>query len=59
MTVFKGGEAIKEFLEEFDSWLSESVTVYLFGVCHDGSRLNGSDCGFRLRAGCGLRIRVR
>jgi len=31
MTVFKGGEAIKEFLEEFDSWLSESVTVYLLG----------------------------
>ena len=27
MTVFKGGEAIKEFLEKFDSWLSESVTV--------------------------------
>ena len=31
MTVFKGGEAIKEFLGEFDSWLSESVTVYLLG----------------------------
>ncbi|GAB6878335.1 hypothetical protein JCM17823_06090 [Halorubrum gandharaense] len=31
MTVFKGGEAIQEFLEEFDSWLSESVTVYLLG----------------------------
>jgi cyclophilin family peptidyl-prolyl cis-trans isomerase len=31
MTVFKGGEAIKEFLEEFDSWLAESVTVYLLG----------------------------
>ncbi|UPM44637.1 hypothetical protein [Halocatena salina] len=31
MTVFKGGEAIKGFLEEFDSWLSESVTVYLLG----------------------------
>lgn len=31
MTVFKGGEAIKDFLEEFDSWLSESVTVYLLG----------------------------
>jgi len=31
MTVFKGGEAIKEFLEEFDSWLSESATVYLLG----------------------------
>ncbi|MFC6993897.1 hypothetical protein ACFQH3_20575 [Haladaptatus sp. GCM10025707] len=31
MTVFRGGEAIKAFLEEFDSWLSESVTVYLLG----------------------------
>ena len=31
MTVFKGGEAIKDFLEAFDSWLSESVTVYLLG----------------------------
>lgn len=31
MTVFKGGEAIREFLEEFDGWLSESVTVYLLG----------------------------
>lgn len=31
MTVFKGGEAIKAFLEEFDSWLSETVTVYLLG----------------------------
>ena len=31
MTVFKGGEAIKEFLKEFDSWLSASVTVYLLG----------------------------
>ena len=31
MTVFKSGEAIKEFLEEFDSWLSEPVTVYLLG----------------------------
>jgi cyclophilin family peptidyl-prolyl cis-trans isomerase len=31
MTVFKGGDAIKEFLDEFDSWLSESVTVYLLG----------------------------
>ncbi|QKY22194.1 hypothetical protein B4589_017500 (plasmid) [Halolamina sp. CBA1230] len=31
MTVFKGGDAIEEFLEEFDSWLSESVTVYLIG----------------------------
>lgn len=31
MTVFKGGAAIKEFLEECDSWLSESVTVYLLG----------------------------
>ncbi len=31
MTVFRGGEAIEEFLEEVDSWLSESVTVYLLG----------------------------
>jgi hypothetical protein len=31
MTVFKGEEAIKEFLEEFDNWLSESVDVYLLG----------------------------
>jgi hypothetical protein len=31
MTVFNGGDAITEFLEEFDSWLSESVTVYLLG----------------------------
>ena len=31
MTVFKGSEAIKEFLKEFDSRLSASVTVYLLG----------------------------
>lgn len=31
MTVFKGGEAIRAFLEEFDNWLSEPVTVYLLG----------------------------
>ena len=31
MTVFTGGEAITEFLAEFDEWLSESVTVYLLG----------------------------
>ncbi|WP_424016313.1 hypothetical protein ACOZ4N_01420 (plasmid) [Halorientalis pallida] len=31
MTVFKGGEAIEAFLEELDSWLSESVAVYLLG----------------------------
>jgi hypothetical protein len=31
MTVFKGGDAIEAFLEEFDSWLSESVDVYLLG----------------------------
>lgn len=29
--MFKGREAIKAFLDEFDSWLSESVTVYLLG----------------------------
>jgi hypothetical protein len=31
MTVFKGGEAIRVFLEEFNNWLSEPVTVYLLG----------------------------
>jgi hypothetical protein len=31
MTVFRGGEAIEGFLEEFDEWLSESVDVYLLG----------------------------
>ncbi|OYR82181.1 hypothetical protein DJ71_04275 [Halorubrum sp. E3] len=31
MTVFKGEEAIVTFLEEFDSWLSEPVDVYLLG----------------------------
>lgn len=31
MTVFRGGDAIREFLDEFDSWLSESVVVYLLG----------------------------
>src|SRR6056297_437137 len=31
MTVFSGGEAITEFLAEFDSWLSEPVAVYLLG----------------------------
>jgi len=31
MTVFSGGEAIKDFLKELDSWLSESVDVYLLG----------------------------
>ena len=31
MTVFSGSEAIQAFFEEFDSWLSESVTVYLLG----------------------------
>lgn len=31
MTVFRGSEAIKAFLEEFDGWLSEPVTVYLLG----------------------------
>ena len=31
MTIFRGSEAIKAFLDEFDSWLSESVTVYLLG----------------------------
>ncbi|MFC6718904.1 hypothetical protein ACFQGT_14505 [Natrialbaceae archaeon GCM10025810] len=31
MVVFSGGEAIKEFLAEFDEWLSEPVDVYLLG----------------------------
>lgn len=31
MAVFSGGEAIREFLAEFDGWLSESVDVYLLG----------------------------
>jgi len=31
MTVFTGSEAITEFLEELDSWLSEPVDVYLLG----------------------------
>lgn len=31
MTVFRGGEAIQAFLEAFDSWLSDSATVYLLG----------------------------
>jgi hypothetical protein len=31
MTVFKGSDAIREFLEEFDGWLSKTVSVYLLG----------------------------
>jgi hypothetical protein len=31
VTVFKGEDAIRAFLEEFDGWLSESVGVYLLG----------------------------
>lgn len=31
MTVFKGGDAIREFLDEVDGWLSEPVAVYLLG----------------------------
>lgn len=31
MTLFTGGDAIRAFLREFDSWLSASVTVYLLG----------------------------
>jgi len=38
MTVFKGGEAIKDFLEEFDSWLSESVTARIRGLKSSGLR---------------------
>jgi hypothetical protein len=29
--VFSGGDAIREFLAEFDGWLSESVDIYLLG----------------------------
>jgi len=29
--MFSGSEAINTVLEEFDSWLSESMTVYLLG----------------------------
>ena len=31
MTVFRGEDAIRAFLEDFDEWLSESVTIYLLG----------------------------
>lgn len=31
MTVFRGEDAIRAFLEEFDGWLSESVAIYLLG----------------------------
>jgi len=31
MSVFSGGDAIREFLDEFDGWLTESVDVYLLG----------------------------
>lgn len=31
MTVFKGDDAIREFLAELDTWVSESVAVYLLG----------------------------
>lgn len=31
MAVFTGGDAIREFLSEFDGWLSEPVDVYLLG----------------------------
>jgi hypothetical protein len=31
MTVFSGEEAVEEFLNEFDGWLSKSVHVYLLG----------------------------
>lgn len=29
--MFSGGDAIADFLDEFDGWLSESVTIYLLG----------------------------
>ncbi len=31
MSVFSGGDAIKEFLTELDEWLSQSVDMYLLG----------------------------
>ncbi|WP_330633586.1 hypothetical protein [Halocatena halophila] len=31
MTVFRGEDAIREFLSEFDKWLSEAIDVYLLG----------------------------
>jgi len=31
MTTFTGGEAVQAFLEEFDSWLAQPVTVSLIG----------------------------
>lgn len=31
MTVFRGEDAVTDFLETFDSWLSEPVRVYLLG----------------------------
>lgn len=31
MRVFKGSDAIRAFLSEFDEWVSESVDVYLLG----------------------------
>lgn len=31
MTVFTGSDAMKRFLEEFDGWLSNPVSVYLLG----------------------------
>lgn len=46
MTVFKGDTAIKEFLEQFDNWLSESVTVYLLG----GSAMTVNCSGVKLRS---------
>lgn len=31
MTVFRGRDAVESFLEEFDDWLTTSVTVYVLG----------------------------
>lgn len=31
MTVFTGEEAIRAFLDEFDGWLSDPVSVFLLG----------------------------
>ncbi|WP_256301552.1 hypothetical protein [Haloarchaeobius salinus] len=31
MTVFRGGDAIRTFFEELDTWLSEPIEAYLLG----------------------------
>jgi len=44
MTTFTGSEAVTSFLEEFDSWLAQSVTVSLIG----GSAMTGAGRFMRL-----------